>query len=178
MSKSKQKNHLKEKIGMSNEERTKQEIANKKKARTIVEDKWEKNKYLQEYDSDTIKDVIKIRLHMWQLKCNYKRNNADTKCSLCKKSDHVLECEIAKKFTLSKENRKGEWENMTEIYGKNKKNKEIAVINFQDQHKNIKESGKKSKIRKRKEKEKSRKISRRGRQKIGRQKIQKRRTGG
>ena len=97
-----------------------------------VEDKWERKKYLQEYDSDTIKDVIKIRLHMWQLKCNYKRNNTDTKCSLCKKSDHVLECEIAKKFTLSKENRKGEWENMTEIYGKNKKKKEIAVINVQD----------------------------------------------
>ena len=115
---------------------------------------------------------------MWQLNCNYKRDNTDAKCPLCKKSDHVLECEIAKKFTLSKENSKGEWKNMTEIYGKNKKKKEIAVINVQDQHKNIKESGKKSKIRKRKEKEKSKKISRRGRQKIGRWKIQKRRTEG
>ena len=36
-----------------------------------VEDKWERKKYLQEYDSDTIKDVIKIRLHMWQVNCNY-----------------------------------------------------------------------------------------------------------
>ena len=35
-------------------EKTKQEMANKTKARTIVEDKWERNKYLQECDSDAI----------------------------------------------------------------------------------------------------------------------------
>ena len=29
------------------------------KARTIAEDKWERKKYLQECDSETIKDVIK-----------------------------------------------------------------------------------------------------------------------
>ena len=64
MSKSKWKKQVKEKIGKSIEERTKQEMANKTKARTIVEDKWERKKYLKECDSDTIKDVIKIRLHM------------------------------------------------------------------------------------------------------------------
>ena len=52
---------MKEKIGKSIEERTKQEMTNKTKARTIVEDKWERKKYFQECDSDTIKDVIKIR---------------------------------------------------------------------------------------------------------------------
>ena len=119
---------------------------------------------------------------MWQVNCSYKRDNTHTKCPLCKKSEdtteHVLECEEAKKFTLSKENRKGEWEEITEIYRKNKKKRELAVIKVQDQHKIIKDSGKKSKVRKIKEKEKSRKISRKGRQKIERQKIQKRRTGG
>ena len=35
-------------------------MANKTKARTILEDKWERKKYLQKCDSDTIKDVIKI----------------------------------------------------------------------------------------------------------------------
>ena len=55
---------MKEKIGKSIEERTNQEMTNKTKARTMVEDKWERKKYLQEGDSDTIKDVIKIRLHM------------------------------------------------------------------------------------------------------------------
>ena len=32
--------------------------------RKTVEDKWIRKKYLQKYDSDTIKDVIKTRLHM------------------------------------------------------------------------------------------------------------------
>ena len=136
MSKSKWKKQVKEKIRKSIEERTRQEMANKTKARIIVEDKWEKKKYLQEYDSDTMKDVIKIRLHMWQVNCNYKRDNTDTKCPLCQKSEdtteHVLECEKAKKFTLSKENSKEEWEEITEIYRKNKKKRELAVIKVQD----------------------------------------------
>ena len=55
--------------------------------------------------------MAKIRLHMWQVNCNYKRDNNDTKCPLCKKSEdttgHVLECIKAKNFTLSKENSKG-----------------------------------------------------------------------
>ena len=49
---------------------------------------------------------------MWQVICNYKRDNTDTKCLLCKKledtKEHVLECEKVKKFTLSKKNNKEE----------------------------------------------------------------------
>ena len=59
------------KIGKLIEDRTKQEMANKTESRTILEDKWKRE--IQECDSDTIKDVIKIRLHMWQMSCNYKR---------------------------------------------------------------------------------------------------------
>ena len=62
---------MKGNIGKSIEERKKQQIANNRKARTIVEDKWERKKYLQEYDKDIIKNVIKIRLHMCQVNCNY-----------------------------------------------------------------------------------------------------------
>ena len=65
MSKSKLKKQVKGKTGKLIEERTQQEMANKTKATTIVEDKQERKKYLQECDSDTIKDVIKTRLHMW-----------------------------------------------------------------------------------------------------------------
>ena len=64
MSKSKWKKQVKEKIGKSIDERTKQEMTNKTKARTVMQDKWERKKYLQECDSETIRDVIKIRLHM------------------------------------------------------------------------------------------------------------------
>ena len=136
MSKSKWKKQVKEKIGKSIDERTKQEMTNKTKARIVIQDKWERKKYLQECDSETIRDVIKIRLHMWQVSCNYKRDNTDTKCPLCKKSEdtteHVLECEKDKKFSLSKENSKGEWEEIAEIYRKNKKKRELAVIKVQD----------------------------------------------
>ena len=86
-------------------------MIDKMKARTIAEDKWERKKYLQECDSETIKDVIKQRLHMWQVNCSYKRDNTDTKFPLCKKSEdtteHVLEYEKANRLTLSKENSKG-----------------------------------------------------------------------
>ena len=41
MSKSKWKKQVKEKIGMSIEENTKQEMIYKTKTRTIAEDKWE-----------------------------------------------------------------------------------------------------------------------------------------
>ena len=64
------------------------------------------------------------------------RDNTDTHCPLCKKSEdtteHLLECEKAKKFTLSNENSKGEWEEITEIYRKNKKKRRLAVIIVQD----------------------------------------------
>ena len=43
----------------------------------------------------------------------------------------MLECEKAKKFTLNKENSKEEWEEITKIYRKNKKKRELAVIKVQ-----------------------------------------------
>ena len=77
------------------------------------------------------------RLHIWQVNWNYKRDNTDTKCQLCVKSkgttEHDLECEKAKKFTLSIENSKGEWKEITEIYRKeNNKKKKYAVTKVQD----------------------------------------------
>ena len=72
---------------------------------------------------------------MWHVNCNYKRGNTDTKCPLCKKSkgttEYVLECEKANKFTISKEESKGEWEEITEIYRKNKKMRQVTVIQVQ-----------------------------------------------
>ena len=57
MSKSKWKKQAKDEIGKSIEKGTKPEMKDKTKVRTIGEEKWEKKKYLQECDSDTIKDV-------------------------------------------------------------------------------------------------------------------------
>ena len=89
---------------------------------------------------------------MWQMTCNIKRDNTDTQCPLCKKSEdttgQVLECEKDKMFILSEENNKGEWAEITEIYRKIKKKRELAVIKVQDQNKITKESRKNKKIRK------------------------------
>ena len=127
-------------------------MTNKTKARTITEDKWERKKYLQECDSKTIKGAIKIRLHMWRVSCNCKRDNTDTKCPLCKKSEdtteHVLECEKDKKSTLSKQNSNREQKEKTKIYRKNKKKRELAAIKVQDQDKIVKESRKKEQNKK------------------------------
>ena len=136
MSKSKWKKQVKWKIGKSKEDKTKKEMTNNTKAKTITEDKWERKKYLKECDSETINNVIKIRLHKWQVRCNYKSDNTNTKCPLYKKSEdtieHVQEWEKDKNFILSKENSKGEWEEIIRIYRKNKKKTELPVIKVQD----------------------------------------------
>ena len=54
MSEYKRKKQVKEKIGKSIGERTKQEMINKTAAGTIAEDKWERKRYF-ECGSDTIK---------------------------------------------------------------------------------------------------------------------------
>ena len=63
MSKAKWKKKVKGKTKKSIEETTKQMI-NNTKPKTITEYKLKRKKYLQECDSDTIKDVIKIKLYM------------------------------------------------------------------------------------------------------------------
>ena len=89
---------------------------------------------------------------MWQVSCNYKRDNTDTKCPLCKKSEdtieHVLECKKDKKSTFSKQNSKREWKEKTKINRKNKKKRELAAIKVQDQDKIVKESRKKEQNKK------------------------------
>ena len=63
---------------------------------------------------------------MRQVNCNYKRDNTDTKCPLCKKSEdtteHALECKKVKKCRHL--DSKGEWERITEIYRKKIKRRE------------------------------------------------------
>ena len=65
-------------------------------------------------------------------------------------TEHVLECEKDKKSTLRRESNKEEWELIIEIYRKNKKKRELAVIKVQDQDKIIKESRKEEQNKKNK----------------------------
>ena len=71
-------------------------MENKNKLKTIREDKWERKEYIPIFESDVVKDIIKIRLHMWELKKNYPREEEDMKCPICTQNEdtteHVLEC--------------------------------------------------------------------------------------
>ena len=90
MKKSHWKRTLKDKIQHQIQERAEKEIENKTKLRTVWEDKWERKEYITTCDSDLVKDVIKIRLHMWELKKNYPREEEDTKCPICRSSKAIV----------------------------------------------------------------------------------------
>ena len=44
-----------------------------------MENKWERKEYIATYDSDLVKGIVKIRLHRWELKKNYPREEEDMK---------------------------------------------------------------------------------------------------
>ena len=108
--------------------RMKEDMQEKIKCRTLQNDKWERKQYIKKCESNTIKDVIKIRLHMCNTKCNYKRNEIDTTCPLCKTeedtTEHIMACEEGNNtYNLLDENEK-DWEKIVAIYTNNKENRE------------------------------------------------------
>ena len=75
--------------------RVEKEMENKTKLRTVRDNKRENKEYITACDSDLVKDIIKIRLHMWELKKNYPKEEEDTKCPIFNQNEdtteHVLE---------------------------------------------------------------------------------------
>ena len=68
MKRSKWKRTAKDKVQNQTQETVEKEMENKTKLRTVREDKWERKEYITTCDSDLVKNIIKIRLHMWELK--------------------------------------------------------------------------------------------------------------
>ena len=62
MKKSEWKGTVKDNVQI--QERVEKEMENKTKLRTVREDKLERKQYIATCDSDLVKDIIKIRLHM------------------------------------------------------------------------------------------------------------------
>ena len=54
----------------------KEDVQKKTKCHTKHNDKWETKQYIEKCEN-TIKGVIKIRLHMRNTKCNYNRGRLD-----------------------------------------------------------------------------------------------------
>ena len=79
--------------------------------------------YIKKCESNTIKDIMKIRLHMWNTKWNYKRKKSDT-CPLCRTEEDTTEHIMVSQeghntYNLLDENEK-DWEKTAEIYKNNK----------------------------------------------------------
>ena len=69
-------------------------LKEKSKARTIQKDKQQMKEYIKRGNTDDIKDILKIRLHMQDVKKNYPKNDTDTICPNCRTTEHVLDCVV------------------------------------------------------------------------------------
>ena len=104
-----------------------EEMAGKRKCRAIENYKWGRKEYMKDSNSGTIKDIIKIRLHLREVKANYGRKDLDSRCPMRQSegdtTEHVQEFNKGDtKFNLNDERGK-ECGQIVEIYRKNKKNR-------------------------------------------------------
>ena len=75
------KREVKQKINNKVEEEIKEKCSNMKKTRTIKTDKYEMKQYLRETSLKESADILKARLHMLKLPCNY--GLLRDRCPLC-----------------------------------------------------------------------------------------------
>ena len=63
-----------------------------KKMRTVVEDGFRRKEYIKEgkFTEDEIKELLKIRLHMGNMKANY-RDGSNTRCQFCDRAEETTE---------------------------------------------------------------------------------------
>ena len=124
MKKSVWKKTIKDKIQNKIQERVEKEMENKFKLRTVREDKWERKDYIAKCDSDLVKEIIKIRLHMWELKKNYPREEEDMKCPICNEkediTEHALECQTAETICRISDNTPNQLAEVVKLYRQNK----------------------------------------------------------
>ena len=124
MKKSDWKRTVKDKTQNQIQERVEKEMENKTKLRTVREDKWERKEYITTCDSDLVKDIIKIRLHMWELKKNYPREEEGKKCPICNQkediTEHVLERQTTEKEYKIRDNTPNQWAEVVKLYRRNK----------------------------------------------------------
>ena len=119
--KSKWKRICKESIIKIMKERLMKEMRDKTKSRIVREDVWGRKEYINKHEGWISIEALKIRLNMWQLKMNYKKNeDQDLKCPRCKikedTTEHVLECYSKLKSETLKDNGIGHWEEVVKVF--------------------------------------------------------------
>ena len=117
-----EKNEVKEKMILKIKNRMIEEMAGRKKCQTIENDKWRRKEYVKESNSGTIKDMIKIRLHIGELKANYGRKGLGNRCPMHQSVQdttlNFLECNKRdNKFNFNDERGK-EWGETVKMYRK------------------------------------------------------------
>ena len=80
--KSEWKKEVKEKIGKKTEEQIRDECGRMRKTRTILNDQYILKDYLKLTNLTEAKDILRSRLHMTKLTCNYGHTD-DPRCPLC-----------------------------------------------------------------------------------------------
>ena len=131
--KSEWKRRIKDEVQNKIRGRVEKEMENKTKLRTVRGNKWERKEYIATCNSDLIKDIIKIKLHMWELKKNFLREEEDMKYPICNEkedtAEHVLECQTAETVYRIKNNTPNQWVEEVKVYKQNKKLREKIKIN-------------------------------------------------
>ena len=123
------------------EERLKKEMEGKTKSRTIKEDKWKMKEYILNCNGEDAKNIMLIRLHMWEVQMNYKKEEESVLCPLCERkedtTEHVIECgrENEKMYDLKDEKTKEEGLDITNIYRENKRKREIESERLEENEK-------------------------------------------
>ena len=96
--KSKWKKIVKGKINKKNEETVMEESKRMSKSRTARNGGWGKRPYINEGRPNEINQIMRMRLHMVQLPCNYKNTKEDgNQCRLCLlrgkiQTEHYFRC--------------------------------------------------------------------------------------
>ena len=87
-------------------------------------------KYIEQCKEDIVKDIIKIRLHIWDLRKNYKKEEEQPSRPLCKieedTTEHMLRCgrDTDRKQRNIRNNTEEKWEEVVLIYRENKRKRE------------------------------------------------------
>ena len=114
-------------------------MGQKAKSITIKDDKWEWKICTEQCKGDIVIDIVKIRLHMWDLNRNYKKEEEQSLCPLCEIEndtiEHVLKCgrDTDRKQRNIKNNIEGEQEEVVHIFRENKRKREERIKNVQEE---------------------------------------------
>ena len=87
------KRHVKERIATTIEGEIRSGCSKMSKGRTVIDDEFKLKEYLSAVDVNLASDILKVRLHMSTLPCNY---GDKSDCWLCGeggvKTEHYLRC--------------------------------------------------------------------------------------